>query len=84
MKLMPYDLTKVSNSNGYKHTKNQKILEEFVESGLDCVKVEDWTQKTARGCASSFNTSIGVYKMTGIKAISRKGEVFLIKTSALK
>lgn len=83
MNLVPYDLNKINNPNGYKYSKNHKIITEFAESDLDCVKVEGWTHRTAEGCTWSLNNSIRCYKVGGIKAITRKGEVFLIKTAKL-
>lgn len=48
---------------------------------MDCAKVEGFTHKTADGCATALNQAIKRYNKAGIKAISRKGEVFLIKTN---
>ena len=84
MKLVPYDLKKIEKAKGYRKSENQKIIEEFLESKHDCVKVEGWTQKSAMCCAGSLNKSIERFKLTGARALSRKGEVFLIKTSAIK
>lgn len=41
MKLVPYDIDKLAeNAN----TKNLIIIKEFKESGLQCAKIEDFTQ----------------------------------------
>lgn len=79
MKLTPYKKEKLTNINGYKQTELQKILDEFAESDLDCVKVEGWTHKHATSCMSSFRNAILRYKKTGIKCLVRDDEVFLIK-----
>ena len=84
MKIVPYDLKKIDKADGYKKSNNQKIIEEFLESDLDCAKIENWTQKSAMSCAGSLNRSIVKYKMTGARAISRNGEVFLIRVSAIE
>lgn len=84
MRIVPYDFKKIKNKKGYKKSELQSILEEFLESGKDCVKIEDWEQKSASSCTSSFNTAAKRYKMTGARAISRNGEVFLVKASLLK
>lgn len=84
MRLVPYDLKKIKKVNGYRKSENQKIIEEFLASEHDCVKIEGWAQKTAVSCAGSLNKSIERYKMTGAKAISRDNEVFLIRVSAIK
>lgn len=84
MIMVPYDLKKIEKVDGYKKSNNQKIIEEFLATGLNCVRVEGWTQKTALSCAGSLNRSIKKYKMTGARSISRKGEVFLIRLSAIE
>ena len=84
MRLVPYDLKKIDKAEGYRKSMNQKIIEEFLESDLDCAKIEDWTQKSAMACAGSLNRSIEKYKMTGARAVSRKGNVYLIRVSAIK
>ena len=84
MTFTPYDLKQLDNAMGYKVGSNQKIIEEFVDSGHDCVKVEGWTNKTACSAAGSLNKTIETMRKGGIKAISRNGEVFLVKISAMK
>lgn len=78
MRLVPYDRKKIKRF--YKMSDNYQILKEFAESDHDCMKVEGWTCKTAGYCATSLNGSIKRYKINGMFAVSRKGEVFLIKT----
>lgn len=79
MKLVAYDREDINNIGGYKPTANMKLINEFVESDLDCVKVEEWTHKNAWTAAWSLNETIKRMKKNGIKAISRNGEVFIIK-----
>lgn len=79
MRLVAYDMNKLSTGRGFAKTKNLEIIEEFVDSGMDCAKVEDFTQKNADVCANGLNQSIKRFSKKGIKAISRNGEVFLIK-----
>lgn len=80
MKLVPYDMQKIPGRGVYKRSENLRILEEFAESGLECAKVEDYTQKNANSCISALNNSIKLYNKNGIQAIMRGGDVFLIKT----
>lgn len=80
MKLIPYDAEKI-RPEMYKKSKNLLILEEFQNSGLECARVEGFTQANAGYCASSLNLSIKHYKIYNIRAISRKGKVYLIKES---
>lgn len=77
MKLVKCDMNEVKGY--YKKTRNQEILEEFVESGLECAKVEEWTNKTANSCANSINYSIKRFGYNNIKAFVRNGIVYLIK-----
>lgn len=79
MKLVEYDINKIDGARGYRKSDNLKILEEFVESGMECAKVEGYNNKTAAHCATSLNTSIKRYNLGGIRAISRKGVCYLIK-----
>ena len=58
MRIVPYDLNKVKKANGYRKSENQRIIEEFLESKNDCVKIEGWPQKNAMVCAASLNKSI--------------------------
>lgn len=78
MRLVAYN-KKDLGYRGYKKTKNQVIIDEFIESGLDCAKLEGWTNKDAGSCATSINISIKRFKKTGIRCISMKGEVYLIR-----
>jgi hypothetical protein len=78
MKLIPYDIRKI-DPNKYKKSKNYLLLTDFMESDMDCAKVENYTQKCARHCSTSLNISIKRYRMGGIRSIVRDGEVFLIK-----
>ena len=78
MKLTPYN-KKDLYINGYKRTKNIRIIDEFVNSEYDCVKVEGWSHGEAFHHAASLNMTIKRMNKSGIKAVSRKGEVFLVK-----
>lgn len=78
MILKAYDIKKI-NAKLFSKTENRKLLEEFIDSNLACAKVECFPQKNSKVCTSSLNNSIKTYHMLGIKAIERKGQVFLIK-----
>lgn len=80
MTLVPYDVTKL-NTKGYKKSKNQKLLEEFLDSDMTCAEVKDFTAVNGWHCAASLNQSIKRFKMANVRAISRDGRVFLIKAS---
>lgn len=80
MRLVPYDKSKI-RSKYFAVTVNQQILDEFVNSGLECAKVEGWTNASPGSAANSLNTSIKRFKYGGIKAVSYNKEVYLVKTT---
>lgn len=63
----------------YSSSENRRILEQFAESGLECAKVTDFTQKDAYVCAASLRNSIKTYRMFSYTAIVSRGEVYLIR-----
>lgn len=79
MKLIPYDINKFKNLNYYTKGKVHRLLLEFAESGLDCVKVEDYPHKNAYNCTSALQGAIKHYGFNTIRAMTRDGEVFLIR-----
>ena len=84
MNLVAYDKKKLDNPYSYKRAKWLKMIDEFVESDMDCAKVKDFTHKSATSCTAALNTAIRRYHKDGIRAIERKGEVFLIKIDPVK
>lgn len=79
MKITPYDINKLGTMKGYAKSDNLRLLEEFVNSDLDCVKIEDYPHKRAAGCYTSFYSAIKRYNMTGVKVCTRGEDVFLVK-----
>lgn len=79
MKLVEYDIDKIEGARNYRRTSNLIILEEFIDSGMECAKVEGFNNKTATHCTTSLNASIKRFNLGGIRAISRKGGCYLIK-----
>lgn len=63
----------------YKATSNYKILDDFIKSGEDCVKLTGWKHKTPYVCTGSLTKSIQRFKLAGIAAVTVKGEVYLIR-----
>lgn len=78
MKLVKRNLVEV-DFKSFAETRNQEILDEFMDSDMECAEVMDYTHKTATSCAGSLNTSIKRFKYHGVKAISRSNKVYLIK-----
>lgn len=78
MKMVPY------NKDELKYLKpghNQKLLLEFAESGLDCVKLEGYPQKNAKTCQSNLSTAAVRLGLRHIKVVVRKENVFLLKVT---
>ena len=63
---------------GYKRTANQKLLESFLESGLECAKVRDWEQSTPSVAANAFKKTAKLYGLR-VDAFVRDGEVYLVR-----
>lgn len=85
MNLVPCEIKDVQvRTNGYKLSKNLKILQEFIEMDVDCMEVVDYTNKTAESCSNSLRYSIKRYKLSGITACTCNHKVYLVKVSALK
>lgn len=78
MKLVKYNKNELK-ARYYAKTKHQDLIEEFVNSDMDCAKVEEWTHVNADSCSNAINMSIKRFKVSGVKAIVRGGEVFLVK-----
>lgn len=77
MKLVPYEKKKLY---GYKLCGNQEIIKEFLESGMDCAKLEGYSQKNADSARSSLLNSMKRMGIHNVSIVVRKGEVFLLKT----
>lgn len=77
MMLTPYSKKDLKIEKTY--TDNMRLINEFLESGLDCAKVEGWTHKNPDYCSSSLNRTIKSNNKRGIRAIVRERRVYLIK-----
>lgn len=82
MKLIPCDPSEVKAKRPYGN--NQAILEEFNAMNIPCVKYEGFTQKSASNCAAAMNLSAKRMGFHNVRAISRKGEVFMIRTDLIE
>lgn len=78
MKLIPYDEKKLGRI--WKACKNQQIIQEFLDSGERCVKLEGWTHKDAFHCQRSMTLSITRMHVNQVIVVTRNGEVFMIRT----
>lgn len=80
MKLVKADINKIQ-PNIYKKSNNLKLLEDFINSGEDCMEVVDYTHKKPSGCVWSLNNSIRRYSLGGIRSICRDKRVYLVKVN---
>lgn len=81
MKLTPYD-RKSFGKRTYKLCKNQKILNEFVESGMDCAKLENYPHKNAHSCYSCLRVSAMNLGLGNVISIHIKGkDVYLLRVT---
>lgn len=77
MKMTAFNWT---DNRMFAKSENQKIINEFANSGLACVKLEGWLHRNATYCANSLRHTIKILHMEHIKAVVRKNEVYLIDT----
>lgn len=62
-----------------KITKINKLLDDFIASGIKVAKLEDWEYSTASGGAGNINRSAKTFGINTVKAITRNGEIFLVR-----
>ena len=79
MKMVAYDKKELENVMSYKRTKWSEFLDEFAESDLDCVKIEEYEHTSVYSCAAALNKAIGRFHKDNMKAIVHNGELFLMK-----
>lgn len=81
MTLVPYDVKKLRIGG---RADNYSLIEEFINSNMDCAKIEGYSQKSASVCTASLNATIKRYRRHTIKAITRNGEVYLVRKKILE
>lgn len=84
MRLISYNLEDLMVSIERNYTDIYSILTDFLNSDDDCVKVEDFPHKNTASCVDSMRKSIKRFYDGSIKVIQRKGDVYLVKTEAIK
>lgn len=60
------------------------VLTNFLEGNEDCVKVENYTHKSAISCRECLDRAIKRFYKGQIKVIKRGDTIYLVKTIALK
>lgn len=76
MKLVPYDAKQLK---WHRLGSNQALIQEFLDSGHDCVKVENFTQNTARNAQSNISVCLKRMGVRNVRAICRGNNLFLLK-----
>lgn len=64
----------------YKRTKILELVENFKASGIKVARVEDWNYVSAKVGVNSINVSIKHFKISGVHAFVRDGEIYLVRT----
>lgn len=62
----------------YKTTANQKLLESFLDSGLECAKVRDWRQSTPHNASIAFKKTAKRYGLR-VNVFVHDNEVYLVR-----
>lgn len=79
MEMVPYNLDTL-----YKERMSSDgiyaLLDKFLSSNNQCVKVTGWTQSKAYYCKTVLDSVIKRRRLFGVKVMVRKNEVFLVKT----
>ena len=81
MRFEAFDMKKLRTiGRGYNMCRNQQILQDFIDSGLDCAELKDFTHHDAKSCQSSlWNSMKRLGLNNSIAIISRENRVFLIR-----
>ena len=82
MKMVPYDLEKLERM--FRPTKWFEVLNDFDNGDIDCVMITGYSNKNAKSCQSSIDAAIKRFKFTNIRVSKIKGDVFLIKKTAIE
>lgn len=75
MKLVPVN----EQDYFFKKTKNQAILEEFLNSDYDCVLIQDHGHKSAKNAQSCLMNTARRFGYTSIKISVRGEKLFMYK-----
>lgn len=64
----------------YKSTSNLKLLDDFMASEHDCVRIIDHNWANAKNGYCSIANSIRHFKYGGVKVFTKDKEIYLVKT----
>lgn len=60
------------------------LLTDFMNSDADCVRVSNWTHKSATVCRECLHSAVKRHYKGQIRVIKRGDDVYLAKTIAIK
>lgn len=63
----------------YKRTKVLAVIEDFKNSDIEVAKLVDWKYASAKTGANTLNQSIKHYKIAGVRAFQKNGEIYLVR-----
>lgn len=85
MRMVECDIEDVIYSmNGRYRTVNFTMITEFLESGMDCVEIKEYTHTSAKSCVSSLALTIKRCGMTGARAVMSRGKVYLVRADKIE
>lgn len=79
MRLVKCEKKNVESVKGYCVCKMQEIVKEFIDSGMDCAEIKDFTQKNATTCAASFNNACRRMKVNSVRAFAGENKCFVVR-----
>lgn len=84
MKLVPVNLADISKNLTYNRGRNQKIIEEFIASGLEAAEITEYPQAQSSSCSNSLTFAIKSLKVPQVQARVINKRVYLIRTDKLE
>lgn len=82
MRLVKRDRKEINYLGYLKKSRNQLLLEDFMNNGSDCMEIVDYNHSNIKSCFNSISKSIIRFGFKDIKCVTRKGKVYLIRISA--
>lgn len=79
MKMVPYSAEKLNYRQGMVKGQIFALIDSFLNSDHQCVKITGWNHKSANVCKSSLDAVIKRERFFGVKVVVRGDEVFLVK-----
>jgi hypothetical protein len=79
MNMVPYEAKELNYKPRMERGAIYALLDRFLDSDHQCVKVTGWNHVSANVCKSSIDTVIKRERLFGVKVTVRGNEVFLVK-----